>query len=248
MITPKKKIIRRTKPATTEPDEISTDDVLRELLELFDGLNLNSGELALRVKKVSRSADNRKLRSHHASVIGDLLTIWNQDPTFLDSFGNPLPIKMKGGRRSFAVLALRCAPNINAQKILFDLKRLGAVRIGKDGYIHAISRSIPVYEDQRLAAQHTLATLHGFIKTLRHNLNSDASNSDQLFHRIAWNRQFDSRVVPRLKIWLKRHGQHFLETTDNWMTRNSKNSLRRNRKGNSQVSVGLYLAVQKSEK
>ena len=137
--------------------EIGTDDVIRELRNLFVGLCLEPGQLASRVRRVDHLAKTRVRQSHHASVIGDLLTIWNQDPDFLDGSGNPIPIRMSGRGKSFSELALRCAPNMNAHKILLDLQRLGAVLVDKDGLIHALGRSIPVYEDKRLAAKHTLA-------------------------------------------------------------------------------------------
>lgn len=230
--------------------DVGTDDVIRELLNLFDGLGVDSSQLVSRVKKVERAENNQIHNYPHASVIGDLLTMWNQNSKYVDVFGDPIPIRMKGAGRSFTRLALCCAPNMNARKLLLDLKRVGAVRIDKKtGLIHPLGRTIPVYEDKRLAVLHTLATLHGFIKTLRHNLKSEALNSDQLFHRIAWNRQLDIREVPRLKIWLKRHGQHFLESADNWLIKNAKKTgLKQNRRTRAQISIGLYLAVDKSSK
>jgi hypothetical protein len=240
--------VSRSRSPLRQAGEVSTDDLIRELLNLFDCLGLDSGQLVRRVSKVDRAKRNQIRNYPHASVIGDLLTIWNQDSKYVDGFGDPMPIRMKGRTRSFSQLAQRSAPNMNENQLLLELKRLRAVRIDKDGFIHALSRSIPVYEDKRLAALHTLGTLHGFIRTLRHNLNSETSNSNQLFHRIAWNRQLNIREVPRLKIWLKRHGQHFLETADNWMIRNARKapSKREGRKDNEQISIGLYLAVDRS--
>ena len=218
------------------------------MLDLFDCLGLDSGQLIRRVGNVDRAKRNQIRNYPHASLIGDLLTVWNQDPKYLDRFGDPMPIRMKGKSRSFSELAQRCAPNINERQLLQELKRLGAVRMEKSGLIRAMGRTIPVYEDKRLAGLHTLGTLHGFIRTLRHNLNSEASNSNQLFHRIAWNRRLNIREVPRLKIWLKRHGQHFLESADNWMIRNTKRSAPKHKtnKHHAQISIGLYLAVDNS--
>jgi len=102
-----------------------------------------------------------------------------------------------------------------------------------------------VYEDKHLAIQHTLISLDSFIRTLRHNLNSAVSNSDQLFHRVAWNGDLDNREIPMLKIRVKRYGQAFLESCDNWMTRRGKSSNRSSRKKGrrAQVFIGVYLAV-----
>ena len=134
---------------------------------------------------------------------------------------------------------------MDPKTLLSELERIGAVTIDSKGYIRVHLRTIPVYEDKHLAIQHTLISLDNFIKTLRHNLNSAPSNSDQLFHRVAWNGDLDPRNLQALKIRVKRHGQNFLESCDNWMTRRNKSSVRNLRKKRKpmQASVGVYLAV-----
>ena len=108
-------------------------------------------------------------------------------------------------------------------------------------------RSLPVYQDKQLAVEHTLTSLHNFIRTLRHNLDSDPSNANQLFHRIAWNADFDSKLIPALKIKVRRQGQTFLESFDNWMMRKSKANSRqsKHRRKPKQISIGVYMAVGK---
>jgi len=98
---------------------------------------------------------------------------------------------------------------MDPKTLLIELERIGAVKSDANGYISVLMRSLPVYEDKHLAIQHTLISLDSFIRTLRHNLDSTASNSDQLFHRVAWNGDFDAREIPALKIRVKRHGQNF---------------------------------------
>ena len=236
----------RTKTRRNLSDGLNPKAVVRELQRLFDVLGVTEKQPGMWVGRPSSADDAHSGKLSHAFLIGDLLTEWSRNPNYLDKHGNPLPLRLKGTRRSFTKLTLRCAPNINARRILLDLRRIGAVRVEKTGLIYQVDRSISAYEDKKLAAQHTLATLREFIQTLRHNLSSNsASNSDQLFHRIAWNRDFDPDDLPRLKIWLRNHGQHFLESADNWMSRNadmqSKHTARR--KKGVQVSVGIYLAV-----
>jgi hypothetical protein len=229
--------------------DVGPQAVARELQKLFDVLGVRKGRMAAGSTRATGNLVTRSRKLHHAFLIGDLLTQWSQNPEYLDTRGNPIALRLKGKNTSFTSLTLQCAPNANARKVLLDLKRLGAVRIDRAGLIHQLDRSISAYEDKKLAAQHTLSMLHGFIKTLRHNLTSNSSsNSEQLFHRIAWNREFDPSELPRLKIWLKNHGQHFLESADNWMTRSAHTRGRRlsPRKIKPQVSIGLYLAVHDS--
>jgi len=229
---------------------VGTDDVVRELVFLFDSLGLERSHLMDGVLSMGSSTGRAVRQAHPAITFSNLMTVWSQDPEYLDSLGNPMPIRLRGKKPSFTALALRCAPHADASKMLIEMKRLRAVKIDKAGLIHPQSRSISVFDDKRLAAQHTLTALHGFIGTLRHNLISESTNSNQLFHRIAVNHKFDADNLPRFKIWLKRHGQHFLESADNWMIRNAaaETGAKIDPKTCVQVTVGMYLATDRSSK
>jgi len=226
--------------------EVTVDDVIKDLLDLFGHLGLDAGRLAARVVDLNPAAIASRRLYPHASAIGELLTAWHQDPEYLDDLGVPAPIRMRTGRRSFRHLADKTVPNIDPKTLLSELERIGAVTIDANGYIRVHMRSLPVYEDKNLAIQHTLISLDSFIRTLRHNLNSNVSNSDQLFHRVAWNGDIDAREIPALKIRVKRHGQNFLESCDNWMTRRSQSYTAHNsrkKRKRAQVFIGVYLAV-----
>lgn len=225
--------------------EIAIDDIIKDLLDLFEHLGLNASKLAARVTNVDPATLASRQLHPYASAIGALLTAWHQNPEYIDDLGNPAPIKMRRGRRSFRSLSEKTVPNIEPSSLLSELEGIGAVTLDSDGFIHVHMRSLPVYEDKKLAIQHTLASLHSFIGTLRHNLISAPSNSDQLFHRVAWNGEIDNREIPALKIKVKRHGQNFLESCDNWMARRTKSDTGKSKtKGKtSQAFIGVYLAV-----
>ncbi len=236
------------RPATAASRDTTVDDVIQDLLSLFKFLGLDSGHLATRVRDLGKAPKKSDRPYPHASAIGDLLTMWHEDPDFLDDIGNPKPIKVGGAGQSFRKLAEKSVPNMSANQLLRELEHLKAVTVDGRGKVHALVRSINVYEDKRLAALHTLNSLRGFINTLRHNLESAPSNSDQLFHRVAWNGELDAKEIPKLKIWLRRHGQNLLESADSWMSSKSRHrpQYAKRPKGSVQVSVGLYLAVDKS--
>jgi len=247
---PKARIKRRSRQPASKVDfspplrEVTVDDVIKDLLDLFGHLGLDAGRLAARVVDLDSATMASRRLYPHASAIGELLTAWHQDPDYLDSLGAPSPIRMQGGRRSFRHLADKTVPNMDPKTLLAELEQIGAVTIDAKGYIRVHMRSLPVYEDKNLAIQHTLISLDSFIRTLRHNLNSNASNSDQLFHRVAWNGDLDAREIPALKIRVKRHGQNFLESFDNWMTRRSQSThYSRKKRKRAQVFIGVYLAV-----
>lgn len=247
---PKKVTTRAPKKENrrAEPRQVSVDDVIGAVVDLFEKLEIDASRLVSRVKAL----DNNTLTTHrrlypHIAEIGELLTVWHQDPEYLDNFGNPLPIKLRGLRQSFSHLAKNVVPNMNARILLGQLKRIGAVTIDSDNLIHVHMRSLPVYEDRQLAIEHTLTSLDAFVRTLRHNLDSDPHNAAQLFHRIAWNGDFDRRLIPALKIKVRSQGQGFLESFDNWMLRkaNARDRESRRRGKRVQIAIGVYLAVGK---
>jgi Family of unknown function (DUF6502) len=238
---------KKVKSTTSPSREVTANEVIQNLLNLFERVGIEVRQPISRVIDIGRTEPAFQTLYPYAYAIGELLITWHQDPEYLDTLGNPAPIKLRGPRPSFRSLAKRMVPNMDASYLLSELERLGAVTIDESKLIHVHMRSFPAYEDRRLAIQHTLTTLDAFIKTLRHNLDSTPSNSDQLFHRVAWNGDFDSREIPALKIRVKRHGQSFLESFDSWLTRKalskSRKPIRRTKRA--QVSIGVYLSVKK---
>ncbi len=225
--------------------EVTVDDVIKELLDLFSHLGLDAGRLAARVVDLNPATMASRRLLAYASAIGELLAAWHQDPEYIDELGNPAPIRMRATRRSFSRLAGKNVPNMDPKRLLAELENIGAVSRDTKGFVHVHMRSLPVYEDKHLAIQHTLTSLDTFIRTLRHNLISEAANSDQLFHRVAWNGDFDARDIPALKIRVKRHGQSFLESCDNWMTRKAKSPTYNSKPRGKpvQVFIGVYLGI-----
>jgi hypothetical protein len=226
----------------TSLKEVSVDDVIKQLLDLFDHIGVDAGRLASRFTNLKSKKIASKRLYPHIAAIGELLAFWHQDSDFLDASGHPLPIKISGTRRSFRFLAEKSVPKMNPHHLLAELEKIGAVSVDADRLVRVRMRSLPVYEDSRLAIQHTLTSLDSFIKTLRHNLNSARSNSDQLFHRVARNAAFDVREIPALKIRVKRQAQSFLESNDDWMARRTaKEKISKSKFA--QVAIGVYLSV-----
>ncbi len=239
------RVTKREKARAVVPRQVTVDDVIGAVVDLFEKLEIDASRLVSRVKALDHTTLSTHRLYSHIAEIGELLTAWHQDPEYLDNFGNPRPIKLRGTRQSFGRLARNVVPNMNVRILLGELERIGAVTIDKHKFIHVHMRSLPVYEDRQLAIEYTLTSLDAFIRTLRHNLDSDPHNPDQLFHRIAWNGDFDRRLIPALKIKVRNQGQSFLESFDNWMLRkaNARSRGSRRRGKRTQIAIGVYLAV-----
>jgi hypothetical protein len=228
----------------SSPELVSARQVVIELHALFEEVGVNPIHTATKERRPSVSVKESEEAYANALSISDLLTLWHQHPRFVDPVGRPIPIKIRTGKKSFQVLAALAAPRTPAAKLLLELKRLRLVSIDRKGLVHVRTRSLNVYTDKQLRALHTLSSLRGFMRTLTHNLRSAPSNSDQMFHRVAWNGNLNVNQVPRLKIWLRRYGQGLLESADSWMLRRSQSnkSLKRKQKS-AEVSIGVYLSV-----
>jgi hypothetical protein len=242
------RVKKKIKRAAKSSREVTANEVVQNLLNLLEHLGLDVSHLVSHVADIGKIKAASHTLYPYASAIGELLTIWHQNSEYLDNLGNPISIKLRGPAPSFHSLAQHAVPNMDESYLLSELERLGAVTIEADKLVQVHMRSFPVYEDKRLAIQHTLATLDDFIGTLRHNLNSAPSNSDQLFHRLAWNGDFDGREIPALKIRMKRHGQNFLESFDDWLMRKTISGTRKqnSRVKRTAVSIGVYLSVKET--
>src|SRR5271167_4136089 len=75
--------------------EITVDDVIKDLLDLFGYLGIDAGRLAARVVDLDPATLASRRLYPHAFAIGELLTAWHQEPEYLDAFGNPSPIRMR---------------------------------------------------------------------------------------------------------------------------------------------------------
>lgn len=225
---------------------ISIDDVLSALADLCGSLHIDSSNLTSQLG-ARRNARARPRENIFSAEIAQVLATWHQDPEYLDPSGTPRILRMRG-RRSFRELSTKAVPNVEPQTLVKALERAGAITIGKDGGISAQTRALYVYEDKILAAEYTLACLLGYIHTLTYNLRNKASMGKQLFHRMAWNGDFDSRSLPLLKIKVRRQGQAFLESLDNWMLRKSKQSDKERKTKKLQVFVGVHLSVEKQNR
>jgi Family of unknown function (DUF6502) len=222
--------------------------LISELKDLLTEIGLDVTGLSSR--RIRRTPSLRKLgnKIHYASSIGEILSAWRRNPDYVDSDGVPLRLPLSGASPSFEALSRFACPAIGFRQLLDDLKKVRAIAVDRENRVRIVRNSLPVYEDELLAKRHTLACLVGFVKTLKHNLHSAPTNYDQLFHRIAWNGNFQSVDVQRLKLCLNHRGQNFLESIDNWMTRHSSPSTSSRRKRQTvPVSVGVYLTVDDPE-
>jgi hypothetical protein len=182
------------------------------------------------------------------SRVGRLLTGWHQDSDFTGPYGIPYEVPFQGqlGRRSFSELVRRYTPDVPADEMLDELKRIEVVRDLGNGYYRVLARSyIPTSTDSAKFEIMSVA-LTDLAKTLDHNLKP--GEHDKLFERRVWAPSgvaqdaaldFDTIVKDR--------GQQFLETLDDWLSARESDASSVGIEPRVKLGVAVYMFVRKDE-
>jgi len=216
--------------------------LLGDLTELLRLLGISA---KFKISSVKNSSVSDRTKGHqiaYAFAIGEILSHWHQDTAYLDHTGKPRALTMSGEGATFTQLVTRASLNTPASEALEALRRAGAIEMLDNGMIRPVRRTLTVFADHDLAIHHTFIALKGILSTLHHNLKSKPLNVEQLFHRIAWIGNQTASDVARLRVWLNKHGQGFLESTDDWMK--LRRTPLKKTKRRFRVSVGTYLSVE----
>lgn len=232
---------RQPKGFGTLPYLKSARKLLDDLSVLLKALGISAEFHISKVEASDVSKMSEGNRIAYAFGVGEILSRWYRDSYYLDSKGLPKPLKMLGRGASFQKLAKRCLPGESTAEVLSALKRTDAIEIAEDGSIRPLRRTLTVFADRDLAIHHTFVALKGIVNTLKHNLLSHPTSIEQRFHRIAWNGELHSSDIRRLKVWINKHGQNFLESVDDWMKVAPAKHASSRRRGISRACVGVYL-------
>lgn len=239
----KKKLPARASIDWPDPYLASVRRLLIDLKKLLNVLGV-SADFEIRNIRTSKISDRTfGHRFAYAFTVGEILTCWHQDPQYIGPDGKPLALKLTGRGVSFSNLTSRAGVKMSAKEAYTALANTKAIEILDNGTIRPVRRTLTVFSDHELAIHHTFIALKSIIGTLVHNLESKPQNVEQRFHRIAWSNNLTSMDVNRLRIWLNKHGQRFLETADDWM-RQRKTPRRKSQGRRFRASIGTYLSVE----
>jgi len=141
-----------------------------------------------------------------------VLTLWFQDPDYLDSRGNPQPLRLRGGQRSLEALARQVDPKLDVDKILAHLlrqavlRRSGARYLPRDRVLMFRGSGAPYHA-------RSLETLVAMLSTLEHNSRPRRSTPGW-FERFAVNLRVPLAARASFLEWLLRYGNRLLEQAD----------------------------------
>ena len=165
-----------------------------------------------------------------------VLTLWFQDPTYLDSKGNPQPLRLRGGERSLEALARQVDPKLDVDKILAHLLRRAVLRRSGARYLPRdrvlmFRGSGPPYHARSLRA------LVAMLSTLEHNARPRRS-APGWYEVFALNAHVPASALSAFDRWLRRHGNRLLEQADGKL--HSHEQKRRKGERTVRMGVGIY--------
>jgi hypothetical protein len=169
-----------------------------------------------------------------------VLSAWHLDPEFLDSNGNPAPLRLDGDGATFAALLRRCgAGDLRPATLLNELRSAGAVRKTADGRLEALTRSyIPHTMDGELIALWG-TVLADVGTTYVHNLTRE-TNAPARFERAAVNDRVLASALPEFQDFLNQEGEAFLKRIDAWLTAHEAQGGEDSRNVTVRLGAGLY--------
>lgn len=141
-----------------------------------------------------------------------VLTLWFQDPAYLDSKGNPRPLRLRGAERSLEALARQVDPKLDVDKILAHLLRRPVLRRNGARYLPR-DRVLMLRGSGPPHHARSLGALVAMLSTLEHNSRPRRSTPGW-YEVAAVNARVPVSAIPAFERWLRRHGNRLLVEAD----------------------------------
>jgi hypothetical protein len=178
------------------------------------------------------------------SRVGRLLTGWHQDSDFTGPYGVPYEVQFAAlpGRRSFTELVRRYTPDVPADEMLDEMKRIGAVLDLGNGFYRVLMRSYIPSSADPAKFEIMSAAFTDLARTLDQNLRPD--EDQKMFERRVW---APNGVAPmdalEFDAYVKDRGQQFLESLDDWLSTREGEAERAGAMQKVNVGVAMYMFV-----
>jgi Family of unknown function (DUF6502) len=175
--------------------------------------------------------------THYNEGAGHVLTAWFCETAYLDPFGKPRALPLKGPSRSVAALVKSVDPRFDVREVLSYLMRTGAVRRQGRCYVPR-ARALFLRGTQGPDYVHTQVVLTHMLATLEHNIHLKRATQGW-FEYFAENRQFPARARAELDKYVAMLGKEILSRLDTYMHRREVN--RRPGEPTLRVGIGMHL-------
>jgi hypothetical protein len=195
-----------------------------------------------RWEDLSKDNESKKLTLYRKAMrtyesMGVLMATWFTNPTFLDSFGNPISLTASKGPRSIVNLIRLSKVQVSSDIAIELLKNSPSVKsVGTDHFV-ALRRVfvLPEFEIPRAAL-----VVERYLNTLRHNAQGRKRGATLLLERSCHVPQIDLRTVGPILRDIKERGTAFMDSTDGEI---ESSRLRRSRRSKKAVTGEVGVVV-----
>ena len=176
-------------------------------------------------RDVDRYVDDESLLAPppptHATVLTEVLHLWNTDPRYLGPYGVPLEIDFDSTPgRSFADLVARVDENTDPGLILEDLKKSGVVQTSGERYFKVTSRTYVMPENMSpVMLEHFGNTLSNLARTLQYNMD-DIDNQKRLERTVFADNGLSAESLPKFEKFARARVQQLISDIDDWLANN----------------------------
>ncbi|NGP54412.1 DUF6502 family protein [Thioalkalivibrio sp. XN8] len=174
-----------------------------------------------------------------------VLSAWHESPGYQDADGAPLAIPREGPAPSFAALHHEHGGDIPASTLEKDLVRTGAVGIGEDGRLRALTRYFMPLPLEADAVDRAGDVLMAMGNTVTRNLTRKPGSVGR-FEGRATHPQIPARAEAEFRQFLETEGMRFLEAMDRWLLQHAPQSPHE-AKDAIRLGVGVYQITEPPE-
>jgi hypothetical protein len=173
---------------------------------------------------VDRFVDNESLLAPppptHATVLTEVLHLWNTDPRYLGPFGVPLEIDFDTTPgRCFTDLVNRVNPKVDARLILDDLQRSGVVVNSGEHFYKVLSRTYVMPEPMSpVMLEHFGNTLTNLAETLEFNM-GEPDSPKRLERSVFADNGLEPESLPEFEKYARARVQQLIAEIDDWLAK-----------------------------
>jgi Family of unknown function (DUF6502) len=230
-------------------------EVSRLLVRVLKAMRFSNSQIISAVSnacELERPKPVRRPTAGRGELWGNVLCRWMEDPRFVDDFGQPKLIPVKGHSCSFATLVRETLPDADVQECLEGLIKMNSVvRMGSSRVRLRSSTTIYSGNDATFV-EGVLLSVRELLRTVAWNLLA-TRNADQprLFQRGVTGVEISKDDFDVLLRMVTTHGMSLLELFNAWVNQHAVKAAttkQRSQTSNVQPYIGIYLSSGKDAK